>query len=199
MALLTVIGRGVRIRGRVTGEADLTIEGHIEGEVAVSGDVTIESGGLVGANVSGRVIVVRGAVRGDLEAEDLVRLEEGARVVGDIRAPRIAIAKGGLVRGHVQTGGSSSGRPATASRAKVEAPAVRRAPVAPPRQAPAPVSAPAPRAAPVPAPLVAKSAVSAPRAVAAAAPAHAVSKGPPPPVVPALKKGAKAALKKKAQ
>ena len=93
MALLTVIGRGVRIRGRVTGEADLTIEGHVEGEVAVSGDVTIEAGGLVGANVSGRVIVVRGAVRGDLTAEELVRLEEGSRVVGDLRAPRIAIAR----------------------------------------------------------------------------------------------------------
>jgi hypothetical protein len=176
----------------VTGEADLTIEGHVEGEVAVSGDVTIEAGGLVGANVSGRVIVVRGAVRGDLTAEELVRLEEGSRVVGDLRAPRIAIAKGGLVRGLVQTSGSV-GSPRPAARAKADAPAIRRAP--PPvaaRPAPAPAPAPAPvRVAPVPAKVAA-------RPTPAAAPVHHAPKGPPPPVVPALKKGAKAALKKKA-
>jgi cytoskeletal protein CcmA (bactofilin family) len=183
MALLTVIGRGVRIRGRVTGEADLTIEGHVEGEVAVSGDVTIEAGGLVGANVSGRVIVVRGAVRGDLTGEELVRLEEGSRVVGDLRAPRIAIAKGGLVRGLVQTSGST-GSPRQAARTRADAPAIRRAP------APAPV----PRAAPAPT----KAAATVARPTPAAAPARHAAKGPPPPVVPALKKGAKAALKKKA-
>jgi cytoskeletal protein CcmA (bactofilin family) len=196
MALLTVIGRGVRIRGRVTGDADLTIEGHVEGEIEVSGEVTIEAGGLVGANVNARVIIVRGAVRGDLTAEDLVRLEDGARVIGDLRAPRIAITKGGLVKGLVQTGSGSS-QPSSVSRAKVEAQAPRRAaPVAVvAHKAPAPV-APAPAARPVA--VVAPKAVPAPR-VAAPAPVQHVAKGPPPPVVPALKKGAKAALKKKAQ
>jgi len=52
MALLTVIGRGVRVRGRVTGDADLTIEGHVEGEVDVTGEVTVETGGLLGASAS---------------------------------------------------------------------------------------------------------------------------------------------------
>ena len=49
MALLTVIGRGVRIRGRIQGDGDLAIEGHVEGEVAVSGELLIEAAGLVGA------------------------------------------------------------------------------------------------------------------------------------------------------
>jgi cytoskeletal protein CcmA (bactofilin family) len=197
MALLTVIGRGVRIRGRVTGDADLTIEGHVEGEVAVTGDVTIDAGGLVGANVNARVIIVRGAVRGDLTGEELVRLEEGARVVGDLRAPRIAIAKGALVRGLVQTGGSSGRGTHASSRAKAEAPAARRAPVAAPQKAVAQVAPPAPRAAP--AAVTKTAAATVPRHVAGAAtPVRHVAKGPPPPVVPSLKKGAKAALKKKA-
>jgi len=38
-------------------------------------------------------IVVRGAVRGDLSATESIHLEDGARVVGDVRAPRIAIAQ----------------------------------------------------------------------------------------------------------
>jgi cytoskeletal protein CcmA (bactofilin family) len=200
MALLTVIGRGVRIHGRVTGDADLTIEGHVEGEVSVSGEVTIDAGALIGANVSGRTITVRGAVRGDLTAEEAVRLEEGARVVGDLKAPRIAIAKGALVRGLVQTGASSGAAP----RAKTQASAARPTPVAaaaPARRPAAPASA-AQRSAPAPTPKAAATHAARPliagaAAVTQATPAHA-TKGPPPPVVPALKKGAKAALKKKA-
>ncbi|MCQ6458717.1 bactofilin family protein, partial [Vibrio parahaemolyticus] len=65
--------------------------------------------------ISARRIVVRGAVKGDLVAEEAVILESGARVVGDLRAPRISIAQGGLVRGHVQTGAAGAARPRSAS------------------------------------------------------------------------------------
>jgi cytoskeletal protein CcmA (bactofilin family) len=187
MAVLTVIGRGVRVRGTITGDSDLTIEGHVDGEVEVSGDVTVEAGGLVGANVAGRVVTVRGAVKGDLSGGDAVRLEEGARVVGDIRAPRIGIDRGALVRGHVQTGTNTASTPRTKvapAAASRPAPATKPAtthasPVA--RQAPPAKSVSTPAARPSP-----------PSTLAGAA------KAPPPPVVPSLKKGAKAALKKKA-
>ena len=214
MALLTVIGRGVRIRGRVAGEGDLTIEGHVEGEVAIAGEVTIEAGGLVGAHVTARVLVVRGAVRGDLTAEEVVRLEEGARVVGDIRAPRIAIAKGALVRGLVQTGSASAALPRPRAQAQAAAPkaapvaARRPAPAAPAAQkAPAPAAPPAARPAPVPqrpaappaaAPAPAPVRHATPATLAGAAPPAQAARRPPAPLVPALKKGAKAALKKKA-
>jgi cytoskeletal protein CcmA (bactofilin family) len=186
MSEATVIGRGTQIRGRVSGQVDLEILGHIDGEVAVDGDVTVDADGLVGANVSGRRVVVRGAVKGDLTGEDAVVLEYGARVVGDVRAPRIAIAPGALVRGYVQTG-DGGGAPPPARRAA--APAARpaaKAPAAPARHAPPPAR-PAAAAAP---------ARNVPSALSGAAPA--AKHGPPPPVVPALKKGAKGAMKKKA-
>jgi cytoskeletal protein CcmA (bactofilin family) len=189
MALLTVIGRGVRVRGRITGEADLTIEGHVEGEVAVTGNVTIDSEGVVGASVSGHVVVVRGAVKGDLTGTDAVRLEEGARVVGAVRAPRIGIARGALVRGHVQTGNAHA---QTASRSKAHDTAHE----APPGRQAARHAAP-PRIASVKhAPAMASRTIPAPPPAAAV---KIAAKGPPPPTVPALRKGAKGALKKKAR
>lgn len=101
---VTVIGRGTRVRGRVSGAVSLEILGHVDGDVSVDGDVTVDAQGLVSANVSARRLVVRGAVKGDLTGEEAVLLEEGARVVGDVRAPRVAIAPGALVRCYVQTG-----------------------------------------------------------------------------------------------
>ena len=111
----TVIGSSSFVRGRITGSGDVEIAGRVEGDVTCSGDVLVDAGGLVAANISARRIVVRGAVKGDLTAEDAVILEAGARVVGDLRAPRIAIAQGGLVRGHVQTGAAGAARPRAAS------------------------------------------------------------------------------------
>ncbi len=201
-ANVTVIGRSSRVRGNLTGEGDLEIQGFVGGDVAVSGDVTIDAQGLVDADVRGRRIVVRGAVRGHLTAEEAILLEEGARVVGDVRAPRVAIGSGALVRGYVQTGdapapaasararGASTSDNAAPSRAQSAArPAARPAPLAAPRAV-----APAP-AAPKPAPKVDVPASAAHEPPPA--PAAQAARRPPPPVVPALKKMKGQILKKK--
>jgi cytoskeletal protein CcmA (bactofilin family) len=184
----SVIGRTTRVRGRITGEADLDVQGFVDGEIAVGGDVTIDTQGMVGGGVRGRRLVIRGAVKGDLHGEEAIALEDGARVVGDVRAPRVAIAPGALVRGFVETG-EGSGAQARTARAQ---PAARPA-AAPPRVAP-PAS---------------KAHVAAPSKPAekAASTAHASAgnntaapagpRRPPPPVVPALKKAKGQIAKKK--
>jgi hypothetical protein len=127
--------------------------------------------------------VVRGAVQGDLLGEEAVVLEDGARVVGDVRAPRVAIAQGALMRGEVQTADDGAAaqplvRTHPAAKVVASAPPVRVA--LPPAKAPAASTvkaAPAPKSAPV-----------------AAAP---LARRPPPPVVPVLRKTKGQILKKK--
>jgi hypothetical protein len=174
--------------------------------VAVDGDVTVEQGGLVASNVGARRIVVRGAVKGDLTATESIVLDEGARVVGDLRAPRIAIA-GGLVRGYVQAGDGQAAPRAAAKSAiarPVSAPVKPAAVAAPstPRITPssngAAVARVAPPAPPPPAVQVSRERAEAPRAISLSGGAPAAKQGPPAPVVPSLKKGARGALKKKA-
>jgi cytoskeletal protein CcmA (bactofilin family) len=189
-ANVSIIGRTTRIRGRVSGDVDLEVQGFVEGEIAVSGDVTIDSQGIVGAGVRGRRVVVRGAVKGDLHGVEAVVLEEGARVVGDVRAPRVAIAPGALVRGFVETG-EGSGAPAKTSRAQQAAvrPAASPVRVAPPQ---AHVVAVAASAKPV------ERVVQAPQAAGGnAAPPTPGPRRPPPPVIPALKKAKGQIAKKK--
>jgi cytoskeletal protein CcmA (bactofilin family) len=188
MAETTVIGRASHVSGRVNGSGDLEIAGHVEGDITITGEVTVESSGLVAANISARRIVVRGAVKGDLTADDALLLESGARVVGDLRAPKISVAQGGLVRGHVQTGAAGAAKPRAAS-------------------ASARATVPSATAAKLPAKSVPKAAPSRPAVTASKnngkPAAHRGSTlagarpGPPPPVVPALKKGTKAVHKKR--
>ncbi|HSY24305.1 MAG TPA: polymer-forming cytoskeletal protein [Polyangiaceae bacterium] len=178
----TVIGRSARIVGRIAGDGDVEVEGFVEGDIAVTGDVTVAAEGLVGAAVKGRHLVVRGAVKGDLTGDVSVAIEAGARVVGDVRAPRVTIAEGALVRGFVQTSddelrtepsrGAHRALPARAdARGRSQDAASRPAPPSPPSRA----SLPKPESAP--------SAAATPAASQAGA-----KRSPPPPVVPALKK-----------
>jgi cytoskeletal protein CcmA (bactofilin family) len=200
-ANVTTIGRSSRVRGRIVGAADLEVLGYVEGEISVDGDVTIDATGIVGASVQGRKLVVRGAVKGDLTGEEAVLLEEGARVVGDVRAPRVAIAQGALVRGYVQTG-EAGAAPRAAGRAHAAAsPRATAAGAAHPKAAPPP---PAAKAAPQPPPPSAPAirvAGGRPEAAASAGGAGPASgdrgaRRPPPPIVPVLKK-AKGQLAKK--
>jgi cytoskeletal protein CcmA (bactofilin family) len=192
-ANVSIIGRSTHIRGRVTGDVDLEVQGFVEGEIAVGGDVTIDAQGRVGAGVRGRRVVVRGAVNGDLHGTEAVVLEDGARVVGDVRAPRIAIAPGALVRGFVETG-ESSGASAKTSRAQHVA--VR--PVAAPVRVALPPAAQAHIAAvAAPARPVERVAPVAHTAGANAVPVTPGPRRPPPPVIPALKKAKGQIAKKK--
>jgi cytoskeletal protein CcmA (bactofilin family) len=189
----SIIGRTTRVRGRVTGAVDLLVLGFVDGEIAVSGDVTVDAHGLVGASVQGRRLVVRGAVKGDLLGEEAVVLEDGARVVGDVRAPRVAIAAGALVRGYVETG-EGNGAAARVSRGEAAArPAAHAArPAAPARVAAPPPPKPAGK--PAPAVHVAGGGGSANNSGHGA---RAAARRPPPPVVPALKKAKGQIAKKK--
>jgi len=100
-----VIAPGLFLRGELRGEDDLIIEGRVEGEVTLKKHLTIETTGVVVANVATQNITVKGELRGDMTAEDKVEIHNGARVIGNIVAPRIVIAEGARFKGHIDMTG----------------------------------------------------------------------------------------------
>jgi cytoskeletal protein CcmA (bactofilin family) len=166
----------------VTGTHDIDVRGHLEGELATSGDVRVDTTATIAAPIRARRIVVRGAVKGTLTGDEAVALEEGARVVGDVQSPRVAIAPGGLLRGHVETGlsGPSQRKPTAATSMRHTPPAIPAA------------SRVAAKASVKHAPPTKKTTMT----IAGGPPPRKAGKAPPP-VVPVLKKGTKGALTKK--
>jgi cytoskeletal protein CcmA (bactofilin family) len=97
----TVIARGNRIEGTITGSSDIQVDGELQGEINGSGVVRVAGQGRVEGTVSGRVVVVAGAVLGDITAAETAELESSAKVTGNITAPRIRIADGASFDGQV--------------------------------------------------------------------------------------------------
>ena len=99
------IGRSIFIRGDVTGDEDLLIQGHVEGSISLMNHaLTIGPEGEVKASVTGRVVIVEGTVEGDIHSDEQVVLRASARVRGDIIAPRLVLEDGARFRGGVDMG-----------------------------------------------------------------------------------------------
>jgi cytoskeletal protein CcmA (bactofilin family) len=100
-----VIGPSITIRGEVSGDEDLLIQGKVDGSVELElHAVTVGGEGRVKANITARVVTVEGEVEGDLKARDQVILRSAARVKGDITAPRVVLEDGANFRGLVDMG-----------------------------------------------------------------------------------------------
>jgi cytoskeletal protein CcmA (bactofilin family) len=98
------IGKTIHVKGDITGEEDLIIEGRVEGTVRLEKHrVTIGATGDVQADVVARAILLAGTVRGNLIAGDRVEIAPGGRLTGDVHAPRLLMNEGAFVHGSIET------------------------------------------------------------------------------------------------
>ena len=95
------IGPGTRVVGRISGQEDLRVHGTVEGSVRLAQTLFVEPEGVLLAEVIARDVVVSGTVVGNIHAESAVVLTASARVVGDIRSPRVSVEPGAAFRGSI--------------------------------------------------------------------------------------------------
>jgi cytoskeletal protein CcmA (bactofilin family) len=96
-----LIGSKITIRGQVSGHQDLIVEGRIEGRVSLENRLTVEESGSVEADLEVVDAAFKGEVRGDVVASRSAVLHPTARVVGNIRAPKLVIEDGARFSGSV--------------------------------------------------------------------------------------------------
>ena len=105
-----VIGAKTTIKGEITGEEDLLVEGRVEGQVRITRDLKVGPSGTVKAKVEAQTIVVMGEVVGDCQAVTRVELQPSGRLTGNIKAPKIVIAEGAMFRGNSDMSGRKDDR-----------------------------------------------------------------------------------------
>ena len=94
-----VIGAKTVLKGDITGEEDVVVEGTVEGQVRIAKDLHVAPGGVVKATVHAGSIVVSGEIVGDCQATQKVEIRASGRLTGNIRAPRVVIAEGAVFKG----------------------------------------------------------------------------------------------------
>ncbi len=97
-----VIGSKIEIKGDITGDENLIIEGKVDGTVEVrSKDLLIGQSGQVNANVTARIVNIDGTVKGDITGIEKVTISKTGKVQGNIVAPRVTLEDGAKFKGSI--------------------------------------------------------------------------------------------------
>ena len=100
---VSTISAGLKIRGDISGNCHLIIEGETHGKIHLAnGRVTVGAHGRVNADIAAPEIVIEGNVQGNLQARDNVRMGSASHVQGSVLSPRIRIEDGAGIRGKVE-------------------------------------------------------------------------------------------------
>ena len=123
-----MIGSSIKIKGDITGNEDLLIEGQVEGEINISShQVTVGQSGQVNANVTANNIKIEGTVKGDILGSEKVVIAKTGNVRGNIVSPRVTLEDGAVFKGSIDMDPSDSkttqlplSQPSTAPSSKPE-------------------------------------------------------------------------------
>ena len=110
-----VIGPGIQIKGNITGDENLLVEGKVDGKIKLaSHEVDIGEGGKVNADITAKVIRIAGEVRGDLKGTEKVVISRSGNVHGNIVAPRMTLEDGAIFKGSIDMDPGETTKPAVA-------------------------------------------------------------------------------------
>src|SRR5438309_4168737 len=119
------LGSSLHVKGEITGNEDLQIDGSVEGLVQLDErKLTVGATSKVTADVIAREVVVYGNVKGNVRAKDRIEIKKDGSVIGDLTTSRIMIEDGAYFKGSIEIdktaekesrGNSAFAKPATAN------------------------------------------------------------------------------------
>jgi len=114
----TVIGKSVIVRGELSGNEDLFLDGDLEGTITLTESrLTLGPNARVKADLKVRDLIVLGHLTGNVRASGRIELRQSAMVSGDIFASRLSIEESAIIKGRVELVSTTSPAPASAAAA----------------------------------------------------------------------------------
>jgi cytoskeletal protein CcmA (bactofilin family) len=101
--MLACLGSTIVVKGEITSDEDLQIDGKVEGPISLRGSrLTVGRTAQLNSEVDAREVIVYGNVSGNLRARDRVEIKKDGRVLGDIATARISIEDGAYFKGRIE-------------------------------------------------------------------------------------------------
>jgi cytoskeletal protein CcmA (bactofilin family) len=99
--ITSVLGGGITWKGGLTGTGGVRIEGAFDGEIGLRGLLVVgETGRVTCEHIRANIVVVAGAVRGNITAEK-VEIRATGRVWGNVITASFATEEGAFLRGQI--------------------------------------------------------------------------------------------------
>jgi cytoskeletal protein CcmA (bactofilin family) len=90
-ASASLIGAGTTMKGDITSNGDLRIDGMLAGNIHCSAKVVIGANGVVEGDINAQQADIMGKVTGTIKVKDLLQLKGGSYLNGNIQATKLQI------------------------------------------------------------------------------------------------------------
>ncbi len=121
----TIIGQTVKVDGDFVSEGNVLVQGMVNGSLKTRGDLRVEKGSKIKADVEAANATVSGQIKGNVTIQNNLELGASAVVEGDIVAKVLSIEPGAILNGHclVSVGDKAA---ASSEPAPIQRPAIQR-------------------------------------------------------------------------
>jgi cytoskeletal protein CcmA (bactofilin family) len=87
----SIIAAGTTLKGDITSNGDIRIDGTLQGNVHCTAKVVIGANGHVNGDITGQQADIMGKVTGTIKVKDLLQLKGGSNVSGNLHAGKLQI------------------------------------------------------------------------------------------------------------
>ena len=99
---ITYLGKDLNIKGNISGQDDIQIDGKFEGNLKLKGRLDIQQSARIKGSAVAKTIYIKGAVEGKLAAGSKMIIDHTAIIKGKIFTPVISIDEGAQFNGEVK-------------------------------------------------------------------------------------------------
>jgi cytoskeletal protein CcmA (bactofilin family) len=104
----TIIAAGTVLKGDITSNGDIRIDGSLQGNIQCHAKVVIGSNGSVEGDISGVQADIMGKVTGTIKVKELLQLKGGSQMNGNIYAGKLQIEPSANFNGQCHMNTSSA-------------------------------------------------------------------------------------------
>lgn len=105
----TLIGAGTTLKGDISSNSDLRIDGTIVGNINCASKIVVGASGIVEGDITGNQADIVGKVSGNVRAKDLLQLRGDCVVSGDLYAGKLQVEPTATFNGQCHMGANVVG------------------------------------------------------------------------------------------
>lgn len=95
----TIIGKDTIIKGNISGNGTLRVDGQVEGDINTTGNVMVGEKGTITAQCKAMNATIAGTVYGNMDITEKLELLPSGQIYGDIKVGVLIIGEGATFKG----------------------------------------------------------------------------------------------------
>lgn len=93
------LGKTLKIKGEITSDEYLTVEGEVTGNINITKTLTIGKSGYVDGEITADVVKIDGRAKGNIKAHEKLQITSNGTFTGNVSSNKLVIQEGAVFQG----------------------------------------------------------------------------------------------------